>query len=115
MHAFEEEPEVLRVDSGRDPMSQVRDPRLRLLATFETLAHPLNLPLDRFLPAIQYVRIQVTLECYTWTDGFPSNGWLDTPVQPDHVVAACLSDVLQGPVCSLGKEGEGNNGEPLGL
>lgn len=62
MHAFEEELEVLRVNSGCDTMSQIRDPRLRLLTAFETLTHPLDLPLYRFFPAVQYVRIQVALE-----------------------------------------------------
>ena len=115
MHAFEEEPEVLRVNSGRDTMSQVRDPRLRLLTTLETPTHPLHLPLYRFFPAVQYVRVQVALECDTWTDSIPSDRRFNAPIQSDHVVTARLSDIFQGLVRPLGKEDEGNDGELLGL
>ena len=115
MHAFEEEPEVLRVDSGRDTMSQVRDPPSCLLVALETPAHPPDLPLYRFSPTVQYVRIHVTLERNIWTDDVPSDGRFYAPVQPDHVVTAGLSDILQGPVRPLGKENEGNNGELLDL
>jgi len=114
MHALEEEPEVLRVNSGRDTMSQVRDPPFCLFTTFETLGHPLDLPLNRFSPSIQYVGVHVALDRDTWADGFPSNGRVDAPVQPDHVVPAGPSDVFQGAVRSLGEEGERDNGEPLG-
>jgi len=114
VHALEEEPEVLGVNSGRDAMSQVRDPPFCLLTAFETPAHPLDLPLDGFSPAIQYVGVHVALDRDTWADGFPSNGWVDAPVQSDHVVPAGLGDVFQGAVRPLGEEGEGDNGEPLG-
>ena len=93
VYAFEEEPEVLRVNSRRNPMPQIRDPRLCLLTALETLAHPLYLSFDRLLPAVQYVRIQVALERDVWTGGLPSNGRFDTPVQPDHIVTAGLSNV----------------------
>ena len=115
MYALKEEPEVIRVNSWRDSMSQVRDPRLCLLTAFETPAHSLNLPFNRSFPAVQYVGIQVTLERDTWTNGFPSNGWINAPVQTNHVVPAGLSNVFQGAVRSLGEKGERNNGEPLGL
>ena len=115
MYTFKEEPEVLRVDSGRDTMPQVRDPRFGVLTPFETLAHPLYLPLNRLSTTIQHVRIQVALERNTWTDGFPSNRRVDAPVQSDHIVPAGLSDVFQGAVRSLGEEGKRNNGEPLDL
>jgi len=103
MHAFEEEPEVLRVNSGCDTMSQVCDPRFCLLVAFETPAHPLDLPLYRFFPTVQYVRIQVALERDTWTDDVSSDGRFYAPIQPDHVVTAGLSDILQRPVRPLGK------------
>ena len=115
MYTFKEEPEVFRVNSGRYTMTQIRDPRFRLLTTFETLAHPLDLLLNRFSPIIQCVRIQVALERDTWTDGFPSNGWVDAPVQPDYIVPAGLSNIFQRAVRSPGEEDERNNGEPLGL
>ena len=115
MDALKEGPEVLRINSRRDTVSQVRDPPFCFLTAFETLAHPLDLPLNRLSPAIQYVGIQVALERDTWTDGFPSNGWVDAPVQPDHVVAAGLSDTFEGAVRSLGEESERDNGELLGL
>ena len=115
MHAFEEELEVVRVDPRRNPMSQVRDPRLCLFATLETLARPLNFSLDRFFPSIQYVRIQVALERDTCADGLPSDGRFNTPVQPDHVVTAGLSDIFQRAVRPLREEGERNNRKPLGL
>ena len=113
MHAFEEEPEVLRVNSRRDAMSQVCDPRSRLLTAFETPTHPLNLPLNRFLPTVQHVRIQVPLERNAWADDFPSNGRVDAPVQPDYIVTACPSDAFQGGARSLWKEGEGNDWKSL--
>ena len=115
MHTFKEEPEVLGVNPGCDTMPQVGDPRLRVPAAFEPLAHPLDLPPNRILPTIQYVGIQVALEHDSWTDGFPSNGRVDAPVQPDHVVLGGPSDTFQGGVRSLGEEDERDNGEPLGL
>lgn len=115
MHALEEDPEVVRVDPRRNTMSQVRNPRLRLFPTLETLAHPLNLPLNCFSPVIQCVRIQVALERDTWPDGFPSDGRFNTPVQPDHIVTTGLSNIFQGVVGSLGKEGEWDNRKPLDL
>ena len=115
MHTLEEEPKILGVNSGRDAMSQVRDPRLCPFTAFETLTHSLNLPLDRFPPAVQYIGIHVALERDTWTGGLPSNARFDTPVQPDHVVSAGLSDMFQRAIRSLGKESEGDNREALGL
>lgn len=115
MDTLEEEPEVFRVNLWRNPMSQVRNPCLCLFTSLETLAHPLHFPLDRFFPAVQYVRIKVTLERNVWTGGFPRNGRFDTPVQPDHIVTAGLCDTSQRAVRSLGKKGEGNNRKPLGL
>jgi len=115
VYAFEEEPKVFRVNPRCDTMSQVRDPRLCLCATLETLAHPLDSSFDRFFPAIQYVRIQVSLERDTWADGFPSNGRFDAPVQPDHILTAGMGDIFQRAVRSLGEEGEGDNRKPLDL
>lgn len=115
MYALEEEPEILGVNSWCDTMTQVRDPRLCLFTAFKTLTRPLNLSFNRFLPAVQYVRIQVTLKRDTWADGLPSDGWFNTPVQPDHVVATGLSDIFQRTVRSFGEKGERNNWKPLGV
>jgi hypothetical protein len=113
VYTFEEEPEVFRVNPGRDPMPQVCNPRPRLPPAFKTLAHPLNLPFNRFLPAIQHVRVQISLERNIWTGYFPSNGQFDAPIQPNHIVTAPLSDPFQGGVRSFRKEGEGNDWKPL--
>ena len=115
MQTLEEEPEVFGVNPGRNAMPQVRNPRLCLSITLETLAHPLNFSLDCFFPAVQHVWIQVALERDTWADGFPSDGRFDTPIQSNHIVSTGPSDIIQRAVRSLGEEGEGNNWEPLGL
>ena len=52
VHALEEEPKVLRINSGCDSMPQIRDPSFCLLTAFEALAHPFDLALDCFSPTI---------------------------------------------------------------
>lgn len=94
-------------------MPQICDPPLRRLAVPELPTHALHLALDRLAPAVENVRVEVTLERDEGADGPARIDRVDTPVDADHVVAGVLGELRQEGVGALGEERHGHGGDVL--
>ena len=114
MDALEEPAQILGVHPGRNPMPQVRDPRLRRPRALEPLAHPLHLALDRLAAAVEHVRVEVALERGLARDGGARVRGVDAPVDADHVVAGAVGERGELRVRALGEERHRHGGHACG-
>lgn len=104
MYALEEPLQILGVDAGRDAMTKICYPCLRLPRNLEACAHAPNLALDGFFAAVQQVRVQVALERGLALDEVARLTGLDAPVEPKNVIARALGHHVERLVCTLGEE-----------
>lgn len=95
--------QIVGIYARCDTVSEIRDPSLGLLSTSETLAHPLDLALDRFFAPIEQIRIEVTLQGNLVANHPASLRRLNAPVQADDVVAGMLGEERKRRVRALGE------------
>lgn len=104
MYALEEPPQVLRIHTRRDPVSQICDPRFRFAVHFKAFTHALHRLLDRIAPTVEQTWVHVALKGrlpFRDASGF---GRVDAPVKTEDVIPRRRCHRVQRLVGTLGEE-----------
>jgi hypothetical protein len=95
-------------------MTEVADPPFWFLATLECFAHALDLPLDRVLPTVQHIWIEVSLKRDFIADLLARLGGVNAPVETQNVVTGLVGQERKGPVCAFREQHERRNRNIVG-